>query len=86
MKKFRLVLLIFTGYFAQAQQEDNPFYKTEKAVDIPKEDPNKDGITAKRGNPPGDNDLPIDDYVPVLVFTAVGMIIYKTYQKRKLLS
>lgn len=86
MKKILFVILIFTGYFLHAQQADNPFYETEKAVEKPKDIPESGENETDRlpGNPP--KPVPIDDYIPVLISIAVGMIIYKTYQKKKLLS
>lgn len=83
MKKIIVVLLIFSSYILQSQQEDNPFNETEKSFNEPKEDLNKEGDVVARGpgNPP--KPLSTDDYIPLLIMTALGVIVYRAYPKKR---
>lgn len=84
MKRIVIVLLIFSSYILQAQQEDNPFHESEKiATEQPNENLKKGGdITARGiGNPP--KPVPIDEYIPLLITTALGVIVYRAYPRKK---
>ena len=84
MKKIILVILLSMGYLITAQQEDNPFYEEEnkaEKVELNKGPEDRD-IAAKPGNPDGVDDLPIDDYIPLLIITALGAIVYQAYPKK----
>ena len=83
--------LIGTLHFAQGAAA-NPFEESEKNSESKTsnqsnwESQNGDETA---GDPGGGNpgpDLPIDDYIPLLVLTALGIIIYKTRKNRNLLS
>ncbi|OWK73519.1 hypothetical protein CBW16_08375 [Flavobacteriaceae bacterium JJC] len=88
MKKILYIVLLFISAFGYAQKEQNPFGQTEYENAATKEDNSKDDvqsvpdITGKDGpgNPGPTN--PIDDYIPLLIITALGMIVYHTYKKR----
>ena len=87
MKKLLLILLIFSGYAISAEQENNPFFESEKnntKTEVKTENSYK--AAKGPGNPDNDPDLPIDDYIPFLVITAVAMISYRTYRKRSVIS
>lgn len=88
MKKILYIVLFFISAFGYAQKGDNPFGQTEYDNAAVKEDAGKDevpaapDVTAKDGNP-GDPQ-PIDDYIPLLIITAVGIIAYTAYRKKDL--
>lgn len=85
MKK--LVFIIFLLIFATASAQSNIFEKSESesfyndasamesdSTQIPEPvDPN---------GPPDGDDLPVDEYVPVLVIIAIGLIIGTRYIKK----
>ena len=80
MKKIIIVLcLVFYG-LAHAQQQDNPFMKSDQTEERVESVPE----TAEAPGPPGGDDLPIDDYIPLLVIVAMGMIVYNTMRKKTL--
>ena len=91
MKKIRYLFFILVSFFATAQSGPNPF--AEKASDntfskvdsAPESEQksNKPQSADSGGGSPGDP-LPIDNYIPILVLTAVGMIIYKTFRENKI--
>lgn len=91
MKKYISILILLLSVFIYAQDPSNRFSDTKNEDPAPNvyAEPNTDIASkpdvASGTGPPGGDDLPIDDYVPLLVFTAVGIIIY-THKKRKLLT
>lgn len=94
MRKALAFYFVFISVLFIPQMSSNPFSESENAEtahversgqhmnggeydedpEIPAGDPN-----------PGDP-VPIDDYLPLLAVAAVGIIIYKTHQKKNLLS
>ena len=77
-----LFVLIQSISFAQSGS-DNRFEESEKmedkqVSDTPYIEPE---VKANPGNP-GDT-VPIDDYLPLLIFAAVAVIFYKSRQIRK---
>lgn len=85
MHKLFYIFLFFSGSLIQAQQEDNPFRASESQDEMSNNDKGLDQPHAGPGNPGGEDDLPIDDYLPLLAITAVGIIIYTTQKKRNLI-
>ena len=86
MKKIILVVLLSMGYLITAQQEGNPFYEEEnsaKKADLSEKPGDGEVVVQGPGNPDGDDDLPIDDYIPLLIITALGVIVYQTYPKKR---
>lgn len=89
MKSFLLILLFFSVSLLTAQErqqtkQGNVFNSTDDSDTSP-------GTTSDSGNNLEGDDVadpaaPIDDYLPLLVLTAVGIIIYQTHKKRNLLS
>ena len=81
MKYKFIILAIFIGSLVSAQVGGaNRFNEAENT---PKEEP---VIAADEPDGPGDppvDSVPIDDYLPVLMVFAVGMIGYAGYRKRK---
>lgn len=62
---------------------DNPFAREDANQQANAEIP-KDEIAASDG--PGDpgSTVPIDDYIPLLLVAAMGLIVYNTYRKKTL--
>lgn len=90
MKSTLFLFIFFIGNILFAQQGDNRFSQSEKS-DNGYEETRGDTASAvgDPSNPPGDDDpepVPIDDYLPFLVITAVGLIIYVARNKKELLS
>ena len=93
MKKILYIFffLIGTFHFGQGTSE-NRFEESEKGSSA--FNPNKDVESETLGDPPNDADspgnpgdpTPIDDYIPLLILAALGIIIYKTRKNRNLLS
>ncbi len=78
MRKFvaLLFVLIFNISNAQFQNEENTFTESEaRSYETP------DERIASGGNPGGEDDVPIDDYISFLILTAIGGIIY--YQRQR---
>lgn len=84
---YLLFLLIFA--IGPAQNTDNLFEKSEsgsvyeensKISNLEEDSYARDGGAG--GMPAGD-DLPIDDYIPLLALTAVGLIVYTRYMKKQ---
>lgn len=88
MKKFVFLFLLFMGCLVSAQHDANPFAEDEPTVEN-QESRDAGQVTNNVGNPDGTDDpppLPIDDYTPLLVIAAVGIIVYSTQKKKSLLS
>ncbi|MDQ0476854.1 hypothetical protein [Chryseobacterium sp. MDT2-18] len=86
MKKFAVLLLLMIGYFVQAQQESNPFLESEKTTESTGQGSTAEDPPTLPGNPGGEDDLPIDDYLPALAITAVGIIVYTVRKKKNYLT
>ena len=83
MKKKLFIAVVLGGsmLFAQDMKDDNPFHQTENEIaETPEVTPNSGG----GGNLPGDDDVPIDDYIPLLILMAAGIIAYSTYKKKSI--
>lgn len=82
MKNLFTIFALFAWGLMVAQQSENRFQNSENPVDVSSADAQNLGP----GGPPGDDDpppVPIDDYIPVLLTGAIGIIFYETYKKRK---
>lgn len=97
MKNYLLLFLFCVGGWtqAQAQQESNPFSNSEGTNEGAIGQKEEAGVYATGvipSNPPGGptNDdptpVPVDNYIPLLLLTAVGVIIYKTHKKTNISS
>jgi|APMI01.1.fsa_nt_gi hypothetical protein len=83
MKKlFFIILLLFQMVVYAQSSSDNPFAREDANQQTNAEIP-KDEIAASDG--PGDpgSTVPIDDYLPLLLVTAVGIIVHAGWRKRK---
>lgn len=90
MKKYIYILIIFISFSVTAQTQTNVFDDTAEMAergehtdaysDVSEKEPE---ISYGIGNP-GEDPVPIDDYIPLLVIIAAGLIIYKTYHRKSL--
>ena len=85
MKRFFILLLIslFTGI--NAQETKNRFEESEKGgfernIDHTNNQ-SSDNPQAGPGNP--GNTVPIDDYIPFLLITALGLIVYQVRKQKQ---
>lgn len=78
--------MFFTIGFAQ-ELPTNRFEETEQDYNNEYSEPTvaKEPETAGFPGNPGEP-VPIDDYIPLLIVAAVGIIVYKSYTKNKALS
>lgn len=93
VKSFLFILLFFSTSLLIAQErqqtkQGNVFDSSSSAVNEPYIAGDAPGTTASgdAGLEGDDRLAPIDDYIPLLVMTAVGIIMYKAHKKRNLLS
>lgn len=82
MKFFYTSLFIFALFLGNAQTqmtEENRFQQSEDvATDSRGNNGNGINDTNKGpGNPPGDDDVPIDNYLPILAILGSSLIVYK---------
>lgn len=89
MKRLLLLLCLVFGLNAFAQVDaDNPFKQSEngsnsmagKAGAGNENEYNGPETANNEGNPGGPQ--PIDEYIPLLALTALGIIVYISYNKR----
>ncbi|MEC5156964.1 hypothetical protein [Chryseobacterium sp. MP_3.2] len=74
-----LVLIFSAGY---AQQTSNRFEEEDARLnqnEVDNAEPFKDELPQGPGNP--GEPVPINGYIPVLILTAVGIIMYRNMQK-----
>ena len=88
MRNFLVSLFIILFSFGYAQElPTNRFDELETSdktvYDSPAESPPE--MESLNGGNPADP-TPIDDYIPLLIIAAVGIIVYKSYTKNKALS
>ena len=98
MRNLLAVLSIFLSVFLYSQASSNPFSNEEaqagenseyssanRNVNNYGDTRDNDAAVAQGAPNPGDP-VPVDQYAGLLLFTAVGIIIYTTHRKRKLLT
>lgn len=89
MRKFVSVLVFLFYLSVPAQQETNPFAAAENENN---ETGTREGgqgpaqtSTADEDSPGNPADpTPVDDYIPLLLLTGVGIIVYTTYRKKQM--
>lgn len=82
MKRIIVAITIAMGGIMYAQQTAEISSDTQGNVFIEAESPSvNDGNMAQVDSDPGDPNAPIDDYIPFLLVSAVGLIYY-TYRKK----
>ncbi|KIA89133.1 hypothetical protein [Kaistella jeonii] len=93
MKKTLYFFFILISFVSYAQNGPNPFAEKESDNAFNRTNATKDNETQANhdtafdpgGGNPGSS-VPIDNYIPLLVITAVGIIVYNTHQKKKMLA
>ncbi len=88
MKRIFIVLLLTIFAFNYAQSDNRFSDSEEQTTELEKTNSGASVDPQERdGGPGGPGEIvPIDDYLPFLVITALGIIILATYKKKKLLS
>ncbi len=91
MKKFFIFLLLSFMAVSYAQTSTNRFdeepeLSSNSYVEENSNDQPAAGGTAQRGPGAPGEPVPIDDYIPLLTVTAVGIILYTSRNKRNLIS
>ena len=83
MKKTIYLILLVISVFGFAQQGANPFAESESQNAFSKEQAAKEKTNIEQQSQPYDKNpgnlgdpAPIDDYVPLLVIAAIGIIVY----------
>ena len=91
MKKIRYILFLLISFFSFAQSGPNPFAEKESESAFNKPNATKDNETQVKDNtafdPGGGNPsdpVPIDNYIPLLIITAVGIMVYHTSQRKNI--
>ena len=90
MKKYIYIFIIFISFGVTAQTQTNVFDDTaemaerEEYTDAYSDVPEKEPEIAYGPGNPGEDPVPIDDYIPLLVIVAMGMIVYNTMRKKTL--
>ena len=84
MKGVILIIFLFFGVGVWAQQEDNIFQKSENQATG--ESSVKDNLDSQPQSGPGnfdnEDEVPIDNYIPVLIIAGISLVIYQ-YKKRQ---
>ena len=92
MKKsvLSLIFILTTIIIAAQSQEENAFQQSENQATGTSREGSAIGAVGSEqeqagpGNPPGDDDIPIDDYLPLLALTGMALVVYKYRYKIKL--
>lgn len=87
MRKFVSVLVFLVYLSVPAQQETNPFAAAENESNETGTKDNGQKVEPSTANSGGGNPgdpTPIDDYIPFLLLTGVGIIVYTTYRKKQM--
>ena len=91
MKKIRYILFLLISFFSFAQSGPNPFAEKESESAFNKPNATKDNETQVKDNTDFDpgggnpgNPVPIDNYIPLLIITAVGIMVYHTSQRKNI--
>lgn len=82
MRKVIVIFALIIVNFCCAQNPENRFSASEEQQ-ILENSGEKEPHIAEAPGPPGGDDLPIDDYLPLLLVTAVGIIVHAGWRKRK---
>ena len=82
--------MIFISLGIKAQTQNNIFDDSAEMSerkdnsDVYADTPEKEPEIAKGPGNPGEDPAPIDDYIPVLLLVAMGIIAYQGYKKKTL--
>ena len=87
MKNLPIIIALFLNICLSAQESvSNRFQEAENTENTAAEAPeNPHEAVLKEGDGPGNPPAePIDDYIPVLLLVAMGIIAYQGYKKKTL--
>lgn len=84
MKKIRYILFLLISFFSFAQSGPNPFADKESESAFNKPTATKDNETQVKDNAASRDPVPIDNYIPLLIITAVGIMVYHTSQRKNI--
>lgn len=87
MKNIFLAFFLFSFFTFNAQQEDvNAFQQSENQATETEGGINRADLENKEqggpGNLPGDDEIPIDDYLPLLAIVGTVLVIYQFKSKK----
>ena len=85
MKKYLTILILFLSLSVFAQEETNPFATSEnRNTETPANGESKDSevVVSKGPGGPGEP-VPINDYIPLLLLAAVGLIVYQVRKQKQ---
>lgn len=88
MKTILIGIFLFLSIIGRAQQEEevNVFQQSENQITgVTSKSPiDGEDINAAQGpgNPPGDDEIPIDQYLPLLFIMANALLVYKFKSKK----
>ena len=68
--------------FVWAQQEENAFQQSENRATGTTNGSGANQVQSGPTNPPGPDEVPIDDYLPALVIIGATLIIYQLKSKK----
>lgn len=80
MKKFIYIILFSISILTFAQKPPNRFMEEESVNAVSKEETTSAKMTLDNPGNVGDP-LPINDYIPFLIITAMGLIVFTKYRK-----
>ena len=83
MRKVIVIFTLITGSFFGAQNHENRFSDSEQEQMLGNSTGKEPEMAESTGPPGGDDPVPIDDYLPLLLITAVGIIVHAGWRKRK---
>ena len=88
MKNFflSLIFILITGIAISQEREENTFQQSENQAtgnaSSVKGSVGDSQVQSGPGNVPGDEEIPIDDYLPALVIIGATLIIYQLKSKK----
>lgn len=88
LKKIIIFLFLGTCFVGAQNSETNAFQQSENRATGVQSNSNsldREGIANKPedlGNPPGEDEIPIDEYLPLLFVIGAGVSIYKIKSKK----
>ena len=86
IRKMFLMVLFLCISFVNSQQDKNPFATEDNSsVERPVQNTNDQNSVEAEGDGPTDppNPVPIDNYIPLLILTGLGMIVYQTKKLKR---
>ncbi len=95
MRKILLILTLLVYGLLFSQENENRFQDAENRFQQSESVEYREAVdddnyyspqSLDPGDPPGEDDpepVPIDDYIPVLLFGAFGIIVYVAYRKKR---